>query len=169
MAYGCNGLYSYAIKQEMPTGVYVRRKFSNNFRPEVSEKYIDSYVWMDYIMERDQIFIKHKLNNQHEVRFGNYLVNGYRIGTKTVYAFNGCYYHHCPHNCFVVKNIKNKKWLDKIKLTEEKDKQKRKFISEQCYNVITIQQFKFLENFKSKCMKFYDNYLPSYYQNNKTS
>ena len=88
----------------MPTGVYVRRKFSNNFRPEVSEKYIDSYVWMDYIMERDQIFIKHKLNNQHEVRFGNYLVNGYCIGTKTVYAFNGCYYHHCPHNCFRVKN-----------------------------------------------------------------
>ena len=65
----------YILKQETPTVVYVRHKFSYNFRPEVSEKYIDSYVWMDYIMERDQIFIKHKLNNQHEIRFGNFLVD----------------------------------------------------------------------------------------------
>ena len=128
----------------MPTGVYVRRKFSNNFRPEVSEKYIDSYVWMDYIMEREQIFIQHKLNNQHEVRYVNYLVDGYCITTKTVYEFNGCYYHHCPYNCFIVQNSKSKKWIDKIRLTREKDKQKRKFLTEQGYRVITIQQCEFI-------------------------
>ena len=115
VGYDCNGLYSYAIKQQMPTGVYVRCKCSNNFRPEVSEKYIDAYVWMDYIMDREQIFIQPKLNNQNEVRFGNYLVDGYCITTKTVYEFNGCYYHHCPYDCFIVQNIKSKKWIDKIR------------------------------------------------------
>ena len=125
VGYDCNGLYSYAIKQQMPTGVYVRRKSSNNFRPEVSEKYIDSYVWMDYIMDTEQIFIQHKLNNSHEVRFGNYLVDGYCISTKTVYEFNGCYYHHCPYNCFIVQNIKCQKWLTKVRLTQEKDFQKK--------------------------------------------
>ena len=50
MGYDCNGLYSYAIRQSMPTGVYVRRKMENSFRPEISEQYIDSYVWMDHLM-----------------------------------------------------------------------------------------------------------------------
>ena len=60
-------------------------------------------------MDKEQIFIQHKLNNQHEIRFGNYLADGYCIATKTAYEFNGCYYHHCPYNCFIVQNIKNKK------------------------------------------------------------
>ena len=50
-----NGLYSYAIKQQMPTGIYVRRYAENNFRAELSERYIDSYVWMDYIMKEQKI------------------------------------------------------------------------------------------------------------------
>ena len=32
VGYDCNGLYSYAIKQNMPTGVYIRRHPDNNFR-----------------------------------------------------------------------------------------------------------------------------------------
>ena len=30
VGYDCNGLYSYAIKQNMPTGVYIRRHPDNN-------------------------------------------------------------------------------------------------------------------------------------------
>ena len=48
----------------MPTGVYVGQIADNNFRPKVSEKYIDSYVWMDHLMKENRIKIKHKLNNQ---------------------------------------------------------------------------------------------------------
>ena len=99
VGYDCNGLDSYAIKQEMPTGVYVRRIADNNFRPEVSEKSIDSYVWMDCLMKENRIKIKHKLNNQKEVRVGPYLVHGFCLKTKTVYEVNGCYFHHCNLNC----------------------------------------------------------------------
>ena len=92
--YDCNGLYSYALKQKMPTGVFVRRYQHNNFRPEVSERYIDSYVWLDFLMKSNKIKILHKLNHQKEIRIGNYLVDGFCAKTKTVYEFNGCYYHH---------------------------------------------------------------------------
>ena len=44
VGYDCNGLYSYAIKQLMPSGVYMRRLSENKFRPEVSKRYIDSYA-----------------------------------------------------------------------------------------------------------------------------
>ena len=90
VGYDCNGLYSYAIKQEMPTGVYVRRRSSTNFKPEVSEKYLDSYVWMDFLMKKEKIKILHKLNNQKEIRIGNYLLDGYCIQNKTVYEYHGC-------------------------------------------------------------------------------
>ena len=75
VGYDCNGLYSYAIKQNMPTGVYVRR-YPDSFKPETSEKYIDSYVWMDYIMQKENIRILHKLNNSKENRIGNFPVDG---------------------------------------------------------------------------------------------
>ena len=72
VGYDCNGLYSYALKQKMPIGVFVRRYQHNNFRPEVSERYIDSYVWLDFLMKSNKIKILHKLNNQKEIRIGNY-------------------------------------------------------------------------------------------------
>ena len=68
----------------MPTGLYITRLSENEFRPEVSEKYIDSYVWMDYIMT-ENIEILHKLNNGEEIRFGNYLVDSFCMSTKTTY------------------------------------------------------------------------------------
>ena len=69
----------------------------NNFKPDVSEKYIDSY------------------------------------------EYNGCYYHHCPNNCYIVSKIKNKAWLDKLEKTKEKDVKRRNFLISEGYNVITIQ------------------------------
>ena len=54
----------------MPTGVYVRRKIDNSFQPEVSKKYIDSYVWMDYLMVTESKSIIHKLNNSKEIPAG---------------------------------------------------------------------------------------------------
>ena len=129
VGYDCNSLYSYAIKQDMPTGVYVRRLSSTNFKPEVSEKYIDSYVWMDFLMKKEKIKILHKLNNQKEIRIGNYLLDGYSIQNKTVYEFHGCYFHYCTKDCPTVKKIKSHKWLEKIKKVQKKDIKKKNFFT----------------------------------------
>ena len=140
VGYDCNGLYSYAIKQEMPTGVYVRRLTSTNFKPEVSEKYIDSYVLMDFLMNKEKIKILHKLNNQREIRIGNYLLDGFCIQNKTVYEYHGCYYHYCSEDCPTVKKIKSLKWLEKIKKVQKKDLKKRNFLINLGYKYVSIQE-----------------------------
>ena len=78
----------------MSTGVHVRRYSNIGFKPEISGKYIDSYVRMDYIMHKKNIKILHKLNNSKEGRIGNFLVDGYSPSSKTVHEFLGCYYHY---------------------------------------------------------------------------
>ena len=169
MGYDCNGLYSYAIRQDMPTGVYVRRRFENSFRPEVSEKYIDSYVWMDYVMQTstNNIKILHKLNNSKEIRFGNYLVDGYCIETQTVYEFNGCYFHGCSHDCFIVKKIKNDAWKKRLMEVQSKDNIKRKYLESEGLKYISIQECEFIKNIKSKSLHLYQTYLPKYYISHK--
>ena len=168
VGYDCNGLYSYAIKQDMPTRVYVRRMSSTNFKPEVSEKYIDSYVWMDFLMKKEKIKILHKLNNQKEIRIGNYLLDGYCIQNKTVYEFHGCYFHYCTEDCPTVKKIKSHKWLEKIKKVQKKDIKKKIFLISLGYKYISIQECLFKHDIKDKCDHLYDSYLPSYYKTNRS-
>ena len=168
VGYDCNGLYSYAIKQEMPTGVYVRRLSSTNFKPEVSEKYIDSYVWMDFVMRNENIKILHKLNNQREIRIANYLLDGYCIQNKTVYEFHGCYFHYCTENCPTVKKNKSHKWLEKIKKVQQKDLKKKNFLISLGYNYVSIQECVFKRDIKDKCDHLYDSYLPSYFKMNRS-
>ena len=165
--YDCNGLYSYALKQKMPTGVFVRRYQHNNFRPEVSERYIDSYVLLDFLMKSNKIKILHKLNNQKEIRIGNYLVDGFCAKTKTVYEFNGCYYHHCKFNCHIVKKTASNSWLKKLKQVQQKDERKKQFLISQGYMYVRIQECEFLSKIKPYCNKYYDKYLPAYYRKNK--
>ena len=89
----------------MPRGVYVRRYSDNNFKPKISEKNTDSYVWVDYIMQKENIRILHKLNNSKEVRIGNFLVDGYSPRSKTVYEFQGYYCHYWRYDCPIVMKI----------------------------------------------------------------
>ena len=151
----------------MPTGLFVRRLEENQFKPETSEKYIDSYVWMDYIMKSQKIKIMHKLNHTREVRIGSYLVDGYCVENKTVYEFNGCYYHHCKYNCYIINQIKNQSWIQKIKKVSERDEKKKQFLLSQVHKYISIQECEFIRNIKRKCSKIYEKYLPSYYRSHK--
>ena len=59
---------------------------------------------MDYIMVKQNIKVLHKLNNFKEIRIGNFLVDGYTPTAKTVYKFQGCYYHYCKNDCPIIKN-----------------------------------------------------------------
>ena len=58
-------------------------------------------------MVKENIKILHKLNSSKELRIGNFLVDGYAPTTKTVYEFQGCYYHYCQDDCPIIKKIKS--------------------------------------------------------------
>ena len=45
--FDANALYPYCLRQDMPCGTFVRRKKGNNFKPEIQNKYLDMFVWMD--------------------------------------------------------------------------------------------------------------------------
>ena len=106
----------------------------------LNQKYIDSYVWMDYIMQKENIRILHKLNNFKEIRIGNFLVEGYSPRSKTGYEFQGCYYHYCRDDCLIVKKIRSPNWIRTIKKTQMKDNRKKECILSIGYNYISIQQ-----------------------------
>lgn len=95
MGHDANGLYGYAIAQDMPTGCFVVMREETGFKAESSTKYIDMYIWMDYMASKHSITIQHKLNINREVQIGPYRVDGYCPETMTVYEYNGCWYHYC--------------------------------------------------------------------------
>ena len=133
-----------------------------------SVKSIDSYVWMDYLMETgSSTNILHKLNNSREIRFGNYLVDGYCIDSKTVYEFNGCYFHGCSYDCFIIKKIKNHSWLKRLSEVQKKDQIKRKYLESEGLTFLSIQECQFIKYIKPKCLHLYKTYLPRYYISNK--
>ena len=51
--------------------------------------------WLKYIMMSEKLLIQHARNGI-EKKIYNYKVDGWCEQTKTVYEFNGCFFHGCP-------------------------------------------------------------------------
>jgi ribosomal protein S20 len=66
----------------------------------------ESICWLDFIMSKDNINIRHALNGGEKHILG-YKVDGYCEETNTVYQFHGCFWHGCP-KCFNSETINNK-------------------------------------------------------------
>lgn len=97
MGYDANALYLYCIGQPMPVGYFIIRRESDKFKAEKMSKYSNMFIWMDWISDSKNCKILHKLNNNHEKRVGPFPVDGYDPITKTIYQYNGCYFH--GHSC----------------------------------------------------------------------
>ena len=71
----------------IPSGGYQNHKYSNK-----------SIEWLEYLNVAHNKNIVHKLNSKSgdEVKIGRYRVDGYDAGSKTVYEFNGCFFHGHP-------------------------------------------------------------------------
>ena len=85
VGYDASALYLHSIGSVMPTGVFVRRFESNDFKPEKQLKYVLMYEWLEWIATTKGIDILHKLNTGREKRIGPYFVDGYCSQTRTVY------------------------------------------------------------------------------------
>jgi len=89
--YDANSLYLACIGQEQPVGPYIHRRSENSFLPERREKYLISFIWLQYVARRDGIRITHALSAGREVRVLNRRVDGYCHETRTAFEFNGCW------------------------------------------------------------------------------
>ena len=163
IGYDCNTLYLWALSQPMPTGCFVRRHFPN-FKPEVSHKYLDMYVWMDHLADVGKVNIEHKLNTGKEKRIGKSFCDGFDSENNVVYEMDGCFFH--GHRCHLTENA----WKSRPKLMEKREKktrEKEQYLKINGYRVEKIRECDYVKHLRP-CLN-YDKYLPPYYQKHKSS
>ena len=149
IGFDSNALYLWSMSQNMPTGVMTRRRSETGFKRETSERYLLAFRWMDYIMEKEGIFIQHALNSAKERRIPPYHIDGYSATPKpTVYEFNGCWWHFHQHkDCYITKHVTDKDEIEKGKKRYERTLDRQKYIEDQGYTVIV----KWECEFKKEC------------------
>ena len=161
LGHDANGLYAFCIAQEMPTGCYVDRRAENDFKPEISHKYMDMFFWLDYVSENDGIFIKHRLNNANrEVRIGPYLLDGFCVETKTAYEYQGCWYHFCDECQTSSMNAKTRK---RQETARKRTIQKRKYLESQGYEVVEMRECYFKQHILADTEHIQERYVPHLY------
>ena len=165
IGYDANALYLHSMSLNMPTGPMTRRKAENNFRREKSEKYLLAIKWLDYIQEKEGIYIQHCLNSPNEKRIPPYRVDGYCSNLNkpnckpTVYEFNGCYFHY-HENCWITRNIKDNDQIKKGKERYKRTLERENYIKKQGYAVISKWEWEFREEMinDKKLAKFLERY-----------
>ena len=154
-------LYLYCLGQEFPTGCFVDG-IAPEFKAKLSVKFMPMYFWMDHVARKENITIKHRMNNQNkEVYIAQYPVDGFFASTNTVYEFNGCYYH--GHECKLTKHC-NAKWRQRQQDLENRTIAKRQYLETQGYNVIEIRECEYKRDIEADIEPILDQYLSKYYR-----
>ncbi len=170
LGFDANALYLQAIGKPMPVGPFVRRLADNDFRPELRDRFMSAYYWMDWISHRDEIEIRHKLNSRSEVRVGPYPVDGFSdsSGKPTCYQFQGCYWH--GHLCEVTKNVSNKKWFEKREQRYRKTLETTEYLRRSGYHVEEMWECEFREYCKQnrEIYPFIDSTRPAFFQKHRS-
>ena len=160
VGYDANALYLDCIDKAMPCGGYVRRA-APHFKPDSRLSCEDMFNWMDYIMETEGVHILHDRNHISEVRIGPYVVDGYDPNTRTVYEFNGCYFHGSS-DC---KKDQDDLGKERKMHTETKEK----FIRAKGYHmrIIWEHEFKSQEKLDLKLKHFIRQRQPPFYRKHR--
>ena len=96
VGYDANALYLWALMQDMPTGLYTRRREEKQFRPLQAQPFGQMAVqWLTWEAAKTGCAIRHHVNGR-EKRIGKLSVDGCCPETRTAYQFHGCFFHGCP-------------------------------------------------------------------------
>ena len=163
--FDANALYPYCLRQEMPCGTFVRRKKDKNFKPEIQDKYLDMFVWMDQVSEVLNIKIAHKMNSGKEHYVMGYYVDG--IHENHIYSYHGCYHHGCRSCTEKVKEKKSAQFLRQQKTKYDRTVSRREYLEKLGYVVHEIWECQFNAVFRPYTQSIRDNYMPPYYRVHK--
>ena len=171
LGFDANALYLQAIGKPMPVGPFVRRLADNNFRPEIRDRYMAAYYWMDWLVHNNHISIQHKLNYRREVRIGKYQVDGYAPATSpgekaTVFQFHGCYWH--GQLCSLTRNIKDEKWKASSARKYKKTLQTTAYLKRE-HRVIEMWEYQFRQYCQENpaIYDFIDSTRPGFFQRHR--
>ena len=168
LGFDANALYLQAIGKDMPVGPFIRRSAEKDFRPELRDKYMSAYYWMDWLIHTRGIHIRHKLNFGSEVRIGQYPVDGFSPGEcPTVYQFHGCYWH--GHQCEVTGNVKDEKWLASRQQKYEKTLEITAYLRTRGHEVVEMWECEFRSYCREnpKIFHFIDLQRPDFFKKHR--
>ena len=156
LGYDANALYLWAIDQFMPTGDYVRR-FGPDLTPTFKGNLRNMFHWMDYVSKAEGITIWHQ-RNHGEVKIGPYSVDGFEPGTKTVFEYDGCYFHGC-----VACGFGRTEWREK---RARDTKKRREWLENSGYTVRVMKGHEFRAAISSnrQLHDFVDARIPPFYR-----
>ena len=63
-------LYLYCMSLDQPSGIFIRRKYENQFHPEIRDRYYSPFHWMDWMIKFQNKKISHLMNSGKEKRIG---------------------------------------------------------------------------------------------------
>ena len=127
--------------------------YRSNYMPNfsiavVNEKKCETYskisiCWLDWLSKKDGINIKHALNGGEEtLPFGK--VDGFCEESKTVYEFQGCFWHGCQ-KCFSNDMINTKNQMDMLTL-RKRTQTKNDEIRNAGYKLVEVYECELKEN-----------------------
>ena len=147
----------------------VDETFIRNDNTKICKKIMgfDAFDWLAWVSLTENVKIYHKQNNGREKRIGPYLVDGYDPLNKTVYEYDGCYWH--GHNCYL--NSKSQNELEKQAQRNKRTEIRKKFIESSGYTVLTKKECEYLKELKEniELKKFTTARKPKYFRKNPAS
>jgi hypothetical protein len=78
-------LYLRALNEDMPVGPYIHRSAENGFRPERRDRYLISFIWLDWIARRENITLAHSLTEGGEVMVLGCRVDGFHRENRSLF------------------------------------------------------------------------------------
>ncbi len=146
VGYDANALYLWSIGQDMPEGMFVIRRSENDFRPQIRDKYMQSFNWFTYLNQYEGKHILHKRNNGKEIKLGPYPVDGFDSQANVVYQFHGCYHH--GHECALTNHVKSRKWHKTKEHLAARTQKITDFLRSKGYTVIEMRECVFQALFR---------------------
>jgi hypothetical protein len=137
----CNSLYLGALNEDMPVGPYIHRSAENSFRPEKRERYLISFIWLDWIARRENIALAHSLTEGREVMVLGCRVDGFHRETGRCFQFDGCFWHGCPCIRVAPDDEKKKKLL--LERRQRTEMNRRRIEQDGRYKVVTMRECDF--------------------------
>ena len=163
--FDANALYPYCLRRDMPCGAFVRRRECNGYRPEIQNKYLDMYVWLDKFSETRNIKIYHKLNSGKEHYVMGFFVDG--VCNNEVFEYHGCYYHGCRSCTNKVRHKKTEKWVKTQDARYNRTVLRKKYLESIGYKVHEMWECQFKREFSDTTESIRNKYLPKYYTRHK--
>ena len=105
VGYDANALYLWCLMQDMPIGVYIRRRAEDQFKPHQPDVWGKmASEWLKWESSHIGKLIRHKYNGKEKhIGQQQLAVDGWCAQIQTVYQFHGCYWH--GHECMKEQGV----------------------------------------------------------------